>query len=233
MLFIVFDQLESDPARAIVTLAVFAGSLVAAITFHEFSHALSATRLGDHTPRMLGRLSLHPRAHLDPMGTMMILFAGFGWGKPVPVNASRLITGARPGMAIVALAGPLSNIMAAIVLAIPINVSMVTPELVGFTFFRGDIGDLPGYVLSSLVFWNLLLAGFNLIPVAPLDGFKVALGLLPREAAASFARLERYGPMILMFVILSDVFIGTGILRGVLRPILNALSFVVLGRHDL
>ena len=123
--------------------------------------------------------------------------------------------------------------MLALLLAIPINIGIANPEVVGFTFFRGGTGDLPGYILSSLVFWNLLLAAFNIIPIAPLDGFKVALGLLPREAASIFARLERYGPIILIVIILSDAFLDTGILRGVIRPILNSLGFVVLNRYDI
>lgn len=99
MLFSVLSQIQSNPVGAIITLLTFVFALLVAISFHEFSHALVATRLGDGTPRRMGRLSLHPLAHLDPMGTAMILLAGFGWGKPVEVQASNLRTGPRPGMA--------------------------------------------------------------------------------------------------------------------------------------
>lgn len=109
MLFESFSQIQFDPFRGIVTFATFSLALVLAITVHEFSHALIATRLGDPTSKRLGRLSLNPRAHLDPVGSMMIILAGFGWGKPVPVNPDYLRTGARSGMAVVSLAGPISK----------------------------------------------------------------------------------------------------------------------------
>ena len=140
--------------------------------------------------------------HLDPLGTAMILFAGFGWGRPTPVNPAMLRTGPRSGMALVSIAGPLSNILVATLAAVPINAGLVDSESVGFALFWGNSGEIAGYVLGSLVFWNLLLASFNLIPLAPLDGFKVAVGVLPREAALQFARLERYGPAILLSLIM-------------------------------
>ena len=231
MLLPLFDRLQDDPFRAIVTLIAFVISLVTAITFHEFSHALVATRLGDHTARQLGRLSLRPSAHLDPLGTAMILLAGFGWGKPVPVNPAYLRTGARPGMAVVALAGPLANILVATIVAIPLNAGLVSPERAGFTYFGGEPGEIVGYMMISLVFWNLLLATFNLIPLAPLDGFKVAVGILPGKLAVEFERLERHGPVVLLLVIMADYVFGVGILSSIIRPILNLLGSVVLGRQ--
>ena len=232
MLFTSLSQLEHDPLRGFVTLATFALALLVAITLHEFSHALSATHLGDPTARALGRLSLHPKAHLDPVGTVMIFLAGFGWGKPVPVNANYLRVGERPGMAIVSLAGPLANVVVAAIFSVLMKAGVVTSEFVGFSLFRGSTDDLVAYVVGSIVFWNLLLASFNLIPLAPLDGFKVALGVLPRAMAVSFARLERHGPTILIGIILFDLLVpGRGILFNLIRPILNTLSFVVLGRQ--
>ena len=232
MLFSVVDQLQQSPFRALVTLASFFVALVVAITVHEFSHALSAAQLGDYTARGQGRLTLNPLAHLDPLGTAMILFAGFGWGRPTPVNPAMLRTGPRSGMALVSIAGPLSNILVATLAAVPINTGLVDSESVGFALFWGNPGEIAGYVLGSLVFWNLLLASFNLIPLAPLDGFKVAVGVLPREAALQFARLERYGPAILLsLIMLSFVVPGLNILAGVIRPILNTLAAIVLGGH--
>ena len=135
-------------------------------------------------------------------------------------------------MALVALAGPLSNIVAASLFAIPIKAGLVDSRFLGFSLFHGSTEDLTGYVIGSFVFWNLLLAAFNLIPIAPLDGFKVALGVLPREAAASFARIERHGPSILLLIVMFDLLVpGPGILSSVLGPILNGLSVVVLGRQ--
>ena len=232
MLFTFLSQIESDPFRAFVTLATFALAVLVALTFHEFNHALVATRLGDPTARRLGRLSLHPRDHLDPVGTATIFLAGFGWAKPVPVNPAYLQPGERPGMAAVALAGPLSNVVVAAFFSIPIRMGVVTTPFLGFDRFVWQLEDIPGYIIGSMVFWNLLVASFNLIPLAPLDGFKVALGILPRDMATGFARLERYGPGILMMVIMFDLLLpGPGILANVIQPILNTLSAVVLGRQ--
>lgn len=232
MLFIALSQMERDPMQGLVTIASFTLALVVAITFHEFGHALSATRLGDPTAKRLGRVSLHPKAHLDPVGTVMIFLAGFGWGKPVPVNPAYLRTGERQGMTVVSLAGPMSNVVLAALFAIPMRAGVVTTAFLGFGLFYGQSNDIPAYVLGSLVFWNLLLASFNLIPLAPLDGFKVALGVLPRDLATSYAKLERHGPMILMGIILFDVVApGPGILSTIIGPILNLLSLAVLGRQ--
>ena len=232
MLFTTLSQIEQDPLRGIVTLATFSLALIVALTFHEFSHVLVATRLGDPTARGPGRLSVHPLAHLDPMGTSMIFIAGFGWAKPVPVNPAYLRTGERPGMAAVAMAGPLSNIAIATLFVIPIKAGVVTSAFVGFGLFLGQPEDIASYIVGSVIFWNLLIASFNLIPLAPLDGFKVALGILPIEMASSFARLERYGPVILMLVIMFDLVVpGPSILFSIIRPILNMLSLVLLGRQ--
>ena len=169
MLFDAISQMQVNALHGFVTLTGFCIALVAAITFHEFSHALSATSLGDYTARSLGRLSLHPKVHLDPIGTTMILLAGFGWGKPTPVNPRYLRPGERPGMAAVAMAGPISNVLLAFVATIPMKLGLVSRDYSAFILFRGEAADIVAYVLGALVFWNLLLAAFNLIPVAPLE----------------------------------------------------------------
>ena len=225
MLIRSLDLLIDRPMDGLVTIAAFLAALVAAITFHEFSHALSANRLGDLTATRQGRLSLNPIAHLDPLGSVMILLAGFGWGKPVPVNAYNLQAGERSGMALVAAAGPVSNVLMALLLSVPARVGLVALPVVGYAPFSGGPGELAGYFLQTIIYLNIVLAAFNLLPIAPLDGFKVALGLLPREAAAPFARLERYGPMILLGLILLDyVMPGRGILWTILGPIVRGLG---------
>ena len=230
MLFRTIDLFQIDPALAIISLVAFSLSLVIAITFHEFSHAYIAASLGDNTARGLGRLTLNPLAHLDPFGTILIFFAGFGWGKPTPVNPAYLRIGYRRGMAVVSLAGPISNILAATVFAIPLRAGLASSDAIGFSVLVGQTNVL-GYALVSLVFWNLVLAVFNLLPIAPLDGFKVALGLLPRAAANSFARLEPYGPGILLVIIaLGFLSPNLRILSVVISPVLNLLSVVILGR---
>ena len=218
MLFRLLDQFQIDPIGALITLAAFAIALVVGITVHEFSHAWSANQLGDHTARSQGRLTLNPARHLDPLGTILIFVAGFGWGKPTPVSSQYLSIGERPGMAVVALAGPISNMIVATLAALPFRLGTVSSS-----------GGLDVRFLYALVWWNLVLAIFNLLPVAPLDGFKVALGVLPRPIAAIFAHTERFGMIILMVIVLADVVLGVGILSTVLLPAINTMRDLLLG----
>lgn len=230
------DLLFNNPLdffRLVPPMLVAVGlSLLVAITVHEFSHALVANALGDSTAKRLGRLTLNPMAHLDPMGSAMILMVGFGWGKPVPVNPRFLNGGERSGMAIVSSAGPLSNIVTAMLLSIPIRVGLVEwREPFRSSLFRGGVEGIIGDLLGYIIFFNVLLAVFNLIPIAPLDGFKVAWGVMPRELAKSWARLEPYGPAILLSVIMLDYIARTGILFGVIRPVANTLGLIVVGEE--
>lgn len=218
MLFRLLDQFQIDPIGALITLAAFAIALIVGITVHEFSHAWSATQLGDYTARGQGRLTLNPLAHLDPLGTLLIFVAGFGWGRPTPVTPSNIRIGERPGMAVVALAGPVSNMIVATLAALPFRLGTVSPG-----------GGIDSLFLQSLVLWNVVLAVFNLLPIAPLDGFKVVLGILPRTLAAVFARTERVGMLILMVIVLVDVFTPIGILSRILIPAINIIRQILLG----
>jgi Zn-dependent protease len=191
-------------------LARFAAIIVAvliAIDVHECCHAWMADRLGDPTARSLGRISLNPLVHLDPLGTLMIFLTaitgfGIGWGKPVPVDPYRLRSGPMTGMGIVSLAGPAANLTTAAVLAIP---------------FRLGGAALPGTALELLfviAMVNIGLAIFNLIPVPPLDGYGVLMGILGSIRSGwayrwsyKLARYERYGPMILLLVIIADRYV--------------------------
>ena len=232
MLLSDLDRLINDPLTVLPGLLLTLGvALLTAITVHEFSHAFSAYLLGDTTAQRLGRLSLNPRVHLDPAGTVMLLLVGFGWGKPTPVNPGRLRYGLQ-GTMLVSLAGPLSNLATASVLALvfrlgwlPLPFTLVAaPDL-----FSQGLPDILGAVILFTIYINVVLMVFNLLPVAPLDGFKVALGLLPQEAARSFARLEPYGPIILMGVIFLDIAFRQGILRNILLPPINFLVTLILG----
>lgn len=216
MLFQLIDRFEIDPVGALINFAAFAAALAVGITVHEFSHALAAARLGDNTAQKQGRLTLNPAAHLDPVGTILIFVAGFGWGKPTPVTASRLRIGERAGMAVVALAGPASNMVVATLAALPLRMGTLP----------GVGGGVDAQVLYALALWNVVLAVFNLLPIAPLDGFKVALGILPRALAMPFARTERFGVIILLVVVLVDVVFRVGILSSVMLP---AIGFVMRG----
>ena len=202
-------------------------ALVVGITIHECSHALVAYQLGDATAARLGRLSLNPRAHLDPLGSLMVLVAGFGWGKPVPVDPRRLRSG-RQGMAVVSLAGPLSNLLVAGLFALPFHGGLLAVPAVwpppGF-----DAGYVVTYVAYMGVLLNVVLAVFNLLPFFPLDGFSVVLGLAPQRWAVLLSRLQMMGPALLLGVIFLDVFLRVGILWRIMGPMVNWLTKLFIG----
>lgn len=202
-------------------------TLVIAITVHEFAHAYAADRLGDPTPRMQGRLVLDPRVHLDPIGSLAFILVGFGWGRPVFTNPYNLrVNGSmRLGMAIVAAAGPFSNLILALLGAIPIRLGLAS--LIDFPGIPGITPSLSE-VMQTFVLANLGLLLFNLLPIAPLDGFKVAVGTLPYEWSDGLARLEPYGPMILMLILASGWF-GLDILGPIIRPPLFGLYGLITG----
>ncbi len=170
---------------------ILSGSLLISITIHEFAHAWLADRLGDPTARYQGRVTLDPRSHLDPLGTIAILVIGFGWGKPVPFDPYNLKNPVRDA-ALIALAGPASNIILAFVISI----------LFGAANSLLTLPDLSLIVVQTVVFINVMLAIFNLMPVYPLDGSKIALALLPRQLAAEFEFfMQRYGTLVLIALI--------------------------------
>ena len=238
MLFRSFGELQQNPLNALVTILAFSIALVIGITVHEFSHAVSAYRLGDPTAKNLGRVTLDPRAHLDRVGTLLIFVAGFGWGKPTPVDPRYFRGNWQTGMALVSLAGPISNLLLAGLLAITVHAGFFDSAFIrtgrmGFASFS-DVSNILGvghleYFVGSLITWNLLLAAFNLIPIAPLDGFKIVLGVLPQRQAMSWMRLERYGPGILMIVIMLDIGLSLGMLGKIIGPLISFFSFVLLG----
>ncbi len=164
-------------------------ALVVGISFHEFSHAFVADQLGDHRPRALGRVSLNPMRHLDPVGSLFFLVAGFGWGKPVPVNVGALRPG-RIGMAFVSAAGPIANVVVAVVAAVIFR----TLDLVG-------VSGVALGVANAVVFYNLLLAIFNLIPIPPLDGYNALLAFLSPRNAYTVQRYAPYGIIVLLLLV--------------------------------
>lgn len=174
---------------SLAQLLAIAIALVVGITFHEFSHAFLADQLGDHRPRALGRVSLNPMRHIDPVGALVFLMAGFGWGRPVPVNVYALRPG-RVGMAIVAGGGPIANVIVAIVAAVAFR----TLDTVGSTGFVMEL-------MAGVVFYNLLLAAFNLLPIPPLDGYNVALAFLPPKQAFAVQRYAPYGILLILLLV--------------------------------
>jgi Zn-dependent protease len=165
-------------------------ALVLGITVHEFMHAYAAHRLGDDTARLLGRLSLNPMAHFDPFGTLLLVLAGFGYGKPVPFNESRLRS--TLGVAVVAIAGPVANLALAALCAIPLR--FAGDSLVG--------GGVYEQILVAIVQLNCILAIFNLVPIPPLDGANVVYGLLSPQQRYSWRTYQQYGPFLLLFILL-------------------------------
>jgi Zn-dependent protease len=238
MLLHEIDLLFEDPAAFAALFSSFLATagvaLLIAITVHEYSHAAVAYRLGDLTAKRLGRLSLNPIRHLDPAGTIMLILAGFGWGKPVPVNPYNLRNWGRRGMSMVAAAGPMANVITAAICALPIRMGLVSWH--SPFVFRGLQAQGPGSLLADIlgfvIFFNIILAVFNLIPLFPLDGSKMAIGVLPSGLANTFARWEAAGPAILLAIIMVDWATDLNLLWGVLRPLVNVVGFMVLG-HSL
>lgn len=197
------------PYRLSAMLLTVPAALMA-ISIHEFAHGAVADYLGDPTPRLSGRLTLNPLAHLDPIGALMLVLFRFGWAKPVMINP-RYFRDSRRGMMYVAVAGPLANISLAYFFAITggffARLLQPTAARLLISFFEINIA------------LNLWLAAFNLIPIPPLDGSKILMGLLPGRQAYALAQLETYGPLLLIFLIMS------GLARQLLLPIVRVLTW--------
>jgi Zn-dependent protease len=213
-----------SPDRVVTVAIVLAIMLLFAFPFHEFAHALAAYRLGDSTARLFGRLTLNPLAHLDPTGAAILAISmlvgfGIGWAKPTPVNPHNLRYG-RWGEAIVAAAGPLSNLILATAGAIPLRYIYATGM---------DVPFLTG-VLELFVFINLLLMIFNFIPIPPLDGSKVLFAFLdPRTSFQVRPILEQYGTLILLLAIF-PLFGGRSLISIVFTALLNPLFALLTGQ---
>ena len=189
-------------------------ALLVSVTIHEFSHAFVADRLGDPTPRTEGRLTLNPLAHLDPIGTIALLLFRIGWGKPVPIDQFNF-RNPRRDAAIVSLAGPLSNIIVAIILSLLIRLPFFQIPLL-ITFFY------------TLIIISIGLAIFNLLPIPPLDGSHIFLGLLsPRVAAEWEQALSQYGLLILIFI-LFPFFGNQPLVNIIILPIINFILGLLL-----
>jgi Zn-dependent protease len=201
------NDLFSDPAAFLAELVLKIPALLIAVTVHEVAHALVADRLGDPTPRALGRITLNPFPHIDPLGALAFVLAGFGWAKPVPVNAANL-RHPRRDMALVAAAGPISNFLVAFL------------GLVLFVLARRS--GLVGPPVAQAVLWifqfNLALGIFNLIPLPPLDGGHFLPYFLPPRASRLLHSLEQVGPMILLVLVVS------GATRYIVGPVYEVLT---------
>ena len=220
---------DLDPNR----ILAYVVAILIAITVHEFMHAWTAWRLGDDTARNLGRITLNPAAHFDPLGFILflfiVLFPGaplIAWGKPVPVNVYRLRPAGRLGqrgsMGVVALAGPVSNLVLAAVTGLPYLAA----------YQRGaDLGWLDIF-LPAFIQLNLGLAAFNMIPIPPLDGSKILFAILPNFWYVKLAPLERYGFGLVFVLIIADRYLNAGVIGAMIAPFF--LTFIrILGLSPL
>ena len=188
--------------------------LLFALCFHEFAHAWVAYKLGDPTAKHAGRLTLNPLAHLDPMGSLMILFVGFGWAKPVPVDV-RYLQNPRTDMMKVAFAGPAANLLLA---------------FIGGTIIRFQI--VSGSLILMLILFtqiNIMLAVFNMIPIPPLDGSQIFSGLMVRKNPDLVMKLQMYGPQILFGLILIGYLTEISPLWWAMSPFVNFFLFLFAG----
>ena len=188
--------------------------LVFALVFHEFSHAWVANQLGDPTAKYAGRLTLNPLAHLDIFGSLMILFIGFGWAKPVPVD-SRHLGNPRTDMMKIAFAGPASNLLLALISGTIIRAT-------------GDMGSITT-MLEMFTYINIMLAVFNMIPIPPLDGSQIFSGFMVRRNPDLVYKLQIYGPQVLMGLILFGMFTRISPIWWVMRPFVDFFMFLFAG----
>ena len=205
-------------------MLLIAPPILLALTFHEYAHAYVAHRYGDDTAQKSGRLTLNPLRHLDPLGTIMIFLVQFGWAKPVPVNPYNL-RNPKKDMLWISAAGPLSNMLLALI-------SGLLFRLFSDSAIIADRDSLTG-LLVVMVFLslkiNLALAIFNIIPIAPLDGSKILYGLLPPGFGKMILAIERYGPFILIGLIIFGRATGVSILGGLIWPFVDFFSKLFAG----
>ena len=188
--------------------------LVIALVIHEYAHAKAADVMGDFTPRMTGRLTLNPMAHIDPIGLIMLLVVRFGWAKPVMINA-RNFRNWRQGELLVAVAGPVANLIVAFISLLAMAV----------LFKLGMFSEGVRLVLSMMVLFNINFAIFNMLPLPPLDGSKVLMVLLPGRLAYKLMSLERYSFIILIFLMMTPFL--TMILIPLQRLVLSVFNLII------
>ena len=200
------SYLFSNPLLFVVYII----SLLVAITIHEFSHAFAADYLGDPTPRLQGRLKLDPRVHIDNIGMLFLLFVGFGWGRPVEFDPYNL-KDPRRDAAFISIAGPASNLILAVLLSILFRLFIILQ--LNFLIIIG------AYIIIPMIRMNIILGIFNLLPIHPMDGFKIVEGILPEEKALEWHQLQRYGMIFLILLIFPLG--GSSMLDGILNPIVT------------
>jgi len=215
------SSLVSMTQSAILSILLTLPGVIIAITFHEFAHAYAAYKLGDDTAKMQGRLNLNPLSHIDPVGIFLLIFAHFGWGKPVEINPRNFDRkySMEKGEAIVSLAGPLMNFVLAIVFTI---IYCVLLKFAPMSFYLSQVGNVLVTIIYATIVVNIGLGVFNLIPVPPLDGSKIFRTILPYNAKAWIDRNERW------FYIAFLVIWITGLAGVIISPIISVISDGIL-----
>ncbi|MQG20797.1 MAG: site-2 protease family protein [SAR202 cluster bacterium] len=237
MLLSLLDILVSDPFLFLRLFPIMVGivgiSVLTAITIHEFSHAVVAYLLGDSVAHHQGRVSLNPFHHLDRAGTLMILLIGFGWGKPVQFNPNEIRFG-RTGIALVAMAGPISNFFTSAVIAFLVKTNVMSLDSgLGVSLIRvlEDPTNLLVWIVSittTTFSISILLGIFNLLPIAPLDGFQASLAIAPRPIAIFLQRYNQYGMLLLFGIIGADIIFGTGFLNAIIQPVTEGITNLLI-----
>ena len=200
-------------------------TLMVALTFHEFSHAWMAKIFGDDTAERAGRLTLNPLAHLDPIGSLMLIFVGFGWAKPVPINPYALRRSGKAALLLVSIAGPLANLFLAILAAIPLRFHLIPVQLAST-----NVLPTPYVFLDYFFRINLALMVFNLLPIPPLDGHEILSFLLPANLAARWETFSsQYGIYLLIALLMIGPLLGFDFIRLVMQPVIRFISGILLG----
>lgn len=205
----------------IVQLIILAPPLLLALTVHEFAHGYVAYRLGDPTAKAMGRLTLNPLKHLDPLGTLAFFFIKIGWAKPVPVNPT-YFRNPRKDMLWVALAGPAVNLALAIFSALATKLVWFIAATIPYSQLAEAILVPLNQVLMASVWINLVLCIFNFLPIPPLDGSRILAGILPPDMARSYASVERYGFIIILVLAFS------GLLSKMIMPVISFARNILL-----
>ena len=208
------NTIQTDPQAGLILLI----ALIFSLSFHEFAHAYAAYRLGDNTAAYQGRLTLNPLAHLDPIGSLMLLFIGFGYAKPVPVNPMNL-GNPRVDMMKVAFAGPLSNLILCLFGCFVMRIIGIE-QLIETVGYKRDLNS-TGNMLFTFSVINMILAVFNMIPIHPLDGGQIFGGYLDKVNPNLSYQLKTYGPNILFGVIFIGLFTGISLLSFVFKPFIK------------
>lgn len=203
MVLMLFSSLRSysSPADWFFHIIMIIPGIIVGLSFHEFAHGWVAYKLGDPTPKFQGRLTINPKAHIDPVGLVALLFAGFGWGRPVEINPNNF-KNRRKGEFLTALAGVIMNLIIAVIFGVVVKLILM---IGGGTFAASSLGDIVITVCMYVIQINLVLMIFNLIPVPPLDGFTVVTELFNVKHTPAYYTVCRYGSVILLGLILFDV----------------------------